>query len=95
MFTAAGDPLLEIVFEPDMRSGIEAAEYTGELRRILRHILNIFQFYPTVNLSSTEMGKPSSMAFFFAGQVMRMSKGKINPDLLNKILEEKSMSRSN
>ncbi|KAF2540191.1 hypothetical protein F2Q68_00029710 [Brassica cretica] len=33
--------------------------------------------------------------FFFAGQVMRMSKGKINPDLLNKILQEKSMSRSN
>lgn len=44
----AGDPLLEIVFEPDMRNGIEAAEYTGEMRRILRHILNIFQFCPTV-----------------------------------------------
>ncbi|KAG2307125.1 hypothetical protein Bca4012_083905 [Brassica carinata] len=24
-----GDPLLEIVFDPDIRSGIEAAEYTG------------------------------------------------------------------
>jgi aspartyl-tRNA(Asn)/glutamyl-tRNA(Gln) amidotransferase subunit B len=31
----AGVPLLEIVSEPDMRSGREAAAYGAELRRIL------------------------------------------------------------
>jgi len=31
-------PLVEIVSEPDMRSGQEAAEYAQELRRILRYL---------------------------------------------------------
>jgi hypothetical protein len=31
----AGVPLLEIVSEPDMRSGVEAAAYAAELRRIM------------------------------------------------------------
>jgi aspartyl-tRNA(Asn)/glutamyl-tRNA(Gln) amidotransferase subunit B len=31
-------PLIEIVSEPDMRSGQEAAEYAQELRRIMRYI---------------------------------------------------------
>lgn len=34
----AGVPLLEIVSEPDMRSGIEAAEYAAELQRIVRYL---------------------------------------------------------
>ena len=31
-------PLLEIVSEPDMRSGIEAAEYAAELQRLVRYL---------------------------------------------------------
>ncbi|KAL3507485.1 hypothetical protein ACH5RR_032867 [Cinchona calisaya] len=35
----AGVPLLEIVSEPDMRTGIEAAEYAAaELRRLVRYL---------------------------------------------------------
>ncbi|XVE65756.1 hypothetical protein DITRI_Ditri08aG0025000 [Diplodiscus trichospermus] len=34
----AGVPLLEIVSEPDMRTGIEAAEYAAELQRVVRHL---------------------------------------------------------
>ncbi len=34
----AGVPLVEIVSEPDLRSGQEAAEYAQELRRILRYL---------------------------------------------------------
>ncbi|KAF2285560.1 hypothetical protein GH714_005491 [Hevea brasiliensis] len=34
----AGVPLLEIVSEPDMRNGIEAAEYAAELQRVVRAI---------------------------------------------------------
>lgn len=34
----AGVPLLEIVSEPDMRNGIEAAEYASELQRVVRYI---------------------------------------------------------
>lgn len=37
-FNRAGVPLLEIVSEPDMRSGKEAAEYAQELRRILLYL---------------------------------------------------------
>lgn len=37
-FNRAGVPLVEIVSEPDMRSGAEAAEYGQELQRILRYI---------------------------------------------------------
>lgn len=37
-FNRAGVPLAEIVSEPDMRSGVEAAEYGQELRRILRYV---------------------------------------------------------
>lgn len=34
----AGVPLLEIVSEPDMRTGIEAAEYAAELQRVVRFL---------------------------------------------------------
>lgn len=34
----AGVPLVEIVSEPDLRTGQEAAEYAQELRRILRYL---------------------------------------------------------
>ena len=37
-FNRAGVPLLEIVSEPDIRSGQEAAEYGQELRRIVRYL---------------------------------------------------------
>jgi len=37
-FNRAGVPLCEIVSEPDLRSGVEAAEYAQELRRILRYL---------------------------------------------------------
>ncbi|KAL8162822.1 hypothetical protein V2J09_014311 [Rumex salicifolius] len=34
----AGVPLLEIVSEPDMRTGIEAAEYGAEMQRLVRYL---------------------------------------------------------
>ncbi|KAE8698326.1 Glutamyl-tRNA(Gln) amidotransferase subunit B [Hibiscus syriacus] len=34
----AGVPLLEIVSDPDMRTGIEAAEYAAELQRVVRYL---------------------------------------------------------
>lgn len=34
-YNRAGVPLLEVVSEPDMRSGEEAAAYASELRRIM------------------------------------------------------------
>lgn len=34
----AGVPLLEIVSEPDMRTGTEAAEYAAELQRLVRYL---------------------------------------------------------
>lgn len=34
----AGVPLLEIVSEPDLRSGIEAAEYAAEIQRLVRYL---------------------------------------------------------
>ncbi|BAY28590.1 aspartyl/glutamyl-tRNA amidotransferase subunit B [Nostoc carneum NIES-2107] len=37
-YNRAGVPLVEIVSEPDLRSGQEAAEYAEELRRILRYL---------------------------------------------------------
>ncbi len=37
-FNRTGIPLVEIVSEPDLRSGQEAAEYAEELRRILRYL---------------------------------------------------------
>jgi aspartyl-tRNA(Asn)/glutamyl-tRNA(Gln) amidotransferase subunit B len=37
-YNRTGIPLLEIVSEPDLRSGIEAAEYAQELRRIIRYL---------------------------------------------------------
>lgn len=37
-YNRAGVPLCEIVSEPDLRSGVEAAEYAQELRRILRYL---------------------------------------------------------
>jgi aspartyl-tRNA(Asn)/glutamyl-tRNA(Gln) amidotransferase subunit B len=37
-YNRAGIPLVEIVSEPDIRSGQEAAEYAQELRRIVRYL---------------------------------------------------------
>ncbi|MGB3512556.1 MAG: Asp-tRNA(Asn)/Glu-tRNA(Gln) amidotransferase subunit GatB [Microcoleaceae cyanobacterium] len=37
-YNRAGIPLVEIVSEPDMRSGQEAAEYAEEVRRIMRYL---------------------------------------------------------
>ncbi len=37
-FNRTGVPLIEIVSEPDLRSGQEAAEYAQELRRIVRYL---------------------------------------------------------
>lgn len=37
-FNRTGVPLLEIVSEPDIRSGQEAAEYAQELRRLVRYL---------------------------------------------------------
>jgi len=37
-YDRAGVPLLEIVSQPDLRTGQEAAEYAKELRRILRYL---------------------------------------------------------
>ncbi|XTZ09866.1 MAG: Asp-tRNA(Asn)/Glu-tRNA(Gln) amidotransferase subunit GatB [cyanobacterium endosymbiont of Rhopalodia yunnanensis] len=37
-FNRTGVPLLEIVSEPDLRSGREAAEYAQELRRLVRYL---------------------------------------------------------
>lgn len=37
-YNRAGIPLIEIVSEPDLRSGQEAAEYAQELRRIMRYL---------------------------------------------------------
>ncbi|QSJ16686.1 Asp-tRNA(Asn)/Glu-tRNA(Gln) amidotransferase subunit GatB [Nostoc sp. UHCC 0702] len=37
-YNRAGIPLVEIVSEPDLRSGQEAAEYAEELRRIVRYL---------------------------------------------------------
>ncbi|HIK37737.1 MAG: Asp-tRNA(Asn)/Glu-tRNA(Gln) amidotransferase subunit GatB [Geminocystis sp.] len=37
-FNRAGVPLLEIVSAPDLRSGLEAAEYAQELRRLVRYL---------------------------------------------------------
>jgi len=37
-YNRAGVPLLEIVSEPDLRSGAEAAEYAQELRRLVRYL---------------------------------------------------------
>lgn len=37
-YNRAGIPLVEIVSEPDLRSGQEAAEYAQELRRIMRYL---------------------------------------------------------
>ena len=37
-YNRAGVPLVEIVSEPDLRSGVEAAEYAQEIRRIVRYL---------------------------------------------------------
>lgn len=34
----AGVPLLEVVSEPEMRTGLEAAEYAAELQRLVRYL---------------------------------------------------------
>jgi aspartyl-tRNA(Asn)/glutamyl-tRNA(Gln) amidotransferase subunit B len=37
-YNRTGVPLVEIVSEPDLRSGLEASEYAQELRRIIRYL---------------------------------------------------------
>ncbi|MFE1745732.1 Asp-tRNA(Asn)/Glu-tRNA(Gln) amidotransferase subunit GatB [Coleofasciculus sp. H7-2] len=37
-YNRTGIPLIEIVSEPDIRSGVEAAEYAQEVRRIVRYL---------------------------------------------------------
>jgi aspartyl-tRNA(Asn)/glutamyl-tRNA(Gln) amidotransferase subunit B len=37
-YNRTGVPLIEIVSEPDMRSGVEASEYAQEIRRIIRYL---------------------------------------------------------
>ncbi|MCU0552578.1 MAG: Asp-tRNA(Asn)/Glu-tRNA(Gln) amidotransferase subunit GatB [Leptolyngbya sp. Prado105] len=37
-YNRAGVPLCEIVSEPDLRTGLEAAEYAQEIRRIMRYL---------------------------------------------------------
>jgi aspartyl-tRNA(Asn)/glutamyl-tRNA(Gln) amidotransferase subunit B len=37
-YNRTGIPLVEIVSEPDIRSGVEAAEYAEEVRRIMRYL---------------------------------------------------------
>lgn len=37
-YNRAGVPLIEIVSEPDLRSGVEAAAYAQEIRRIVRYL---------------------------------------------------------
>eukprot|EP00899_Mesostigma_viride_P012386 jgi/Mesvir1/21148/Mv18081-RA.1 len=37
-YNRAGVPLLEIVSEPDLRSGVEAAEYSAEIQRVMQYI---------------------------------------------------------
>jgi aspartyl-tRNA(Asn)/glutamyl-tRNA(Gln) amidotransferase subunit B len=37
-FNRTGVPLVEIVSEPDLRTGLEAAEYAQEIRRIIRYL---------------------------------------------------------
>ncbi len=37
-YNRAGIPLIEIVSEPDLRSGVEAAAYAQEIRRIVRYL---------------------------------------------------------
>ncbi len=54
-FNRAGTPLAEIVSEPDMRSGIEAAEYGRELQRVRRRgslLGSIFLISSVIWLSS-------------------------------------------
>jgi len=52
---------VEIVSEPDMRSGQEAAEYAQELRRILRYLVSDMQqgFRCDVNISVRPFGQQS------------------------------------
>jgi len=37
-FNRAGEPLMEIVSEPDMHSGVEASAYAKEIQKILRYV---------------------------------------------------------
>lgn len=59
-FNRAGTPLAEIVSEPDMRAGIEAAEYGRELQRVrgsgyIAYILSNLFRYSSSSLVTTEM----------------------------------------
>lgn len=56
-FNRAGTPLAEIVSEPDMRAGSEAAEYGRELQRVgcLSFLLRCRVYGPLVLLNSTDL----------------------------------------
>jgi aspartyl-tRNA(Asn)/glutamyl-tRNA(Gln) amidotransferase subunit B len=63
-FNRTGIPLLEIVSEPDLRSGREAAEYAAELRRLVRYLgigdgnMQEGSLRCDVNISVREKGSP-------------------------------------
>lgn len=61
-FNRAGTPLAEIVSEPDMRSGVEAAEYGRELQRVsvapVPATHNEWGFHPS-SLGSVDRGRGS------------------------------------
>ena len=59
----AGVPLLEIVSEPDMRIGVEAAEYAAEIQRLARYLgvsngnMQEGSLYCDVNVSVQPIGQ--------------------------------------
>ncbi|KAK4603349.1 hypothetical protein RGQ29_012050 [Quercus rubra] len=59
----AGVPLLEIVSEPDMRTGVEAAEYAAEIQRLARYLgvsngnMQEGSLYCDVNVSVQPIGQ--------------------------------------
>ena len=59
----AGVPLLEIVSEPDMKTGVEAAEYAAEIQRLARYLgvsngnMQEGSLYCDVNVSVQPIGQ--------------------------------------
>ena len=58
-YNRAGVPLLEIVSEPDMRTGAEAAAYGAEIRRIVRFV--------GASNGNMQVGRRASVASFITG----------------------------
>lgn len=58
-YNRAGVPLIEIVSEPDLRSGQEAAEYVQELRRIMRSKegSSDYRYFPEPDLAPIEVSE--------------------------------------